>query len=440
MLTNIYTQTSYQSQTQYLSKQLQHYTQLLPLAFPNLQHILTRLATDNCFLELQYSQEIPSDIYRSDSTKEDALNDPSQWIPDCNPFLCLEEILKQQLLLQHLSKCDYQIGLFIILNLDSSGYFHMPLETASHLLHTDSSHVLDILKIIQTFYPLGVAARSLAECLILQISSDFIYKNEAIALLESGTKLIESHKVKEICSIYHLSQQKFTAIMNYFRTLNPFPCTSYLPKEKALYIIPDIEIHSDHEIKIAGAQGDLLTLNMPLLSSLQSCSDEKDSKYIKKMYQQARELISILDLRSKTLYHLALLICENQKDFFLHGISELHPLSSLEAAAALNLSQTTINRCISNKYISTPHGVFPLSTFFKNGLSQSSSPTSELSTSAIKKQLYDIIMNEPANKPFSDQELSNLFQQKGICISRRTIAKYRSLLNIDTAHYRRKTK
>ncbi len=340
----------------------------------------------------------------------------------------LREHLFKQLHLVKLSGDDYKIGEIIINEINDDGYLQSSVNELASIANVPSKSIEKILRIIQQFDPAGVGARTIDECLLIQIKS--MGKGNAY-----NQKMVKYHlgdigkkSYKSIAKALNISEHKIIKEAGLICSLEPKPGRQY-NSVQIKYITPDVTLkkaakEDEYIIIINNEELPMIRIN-PLYRKLaQSCGEEKAKKFLLEKFKSAIWLLKSIKQRQATISKVTKYIIKYQKEFLEKGLSHLKPLILKEVADALEMHQSTISRAISNKYIQTPHGLLPLKYFFSGGVSNFTSST------YIKSKIHHLIENENHNKPISDQKIADKLNTLGIDIARRTVAKYRESLNI----------
>ncbi len=409
-------------------------------------------------------KEFDFDAYISDDTPSYKLNISNQSKDDEEKQVPLsggasfQELLEAQLVLYNLEDDDYAIAVHLIGSLDESGYLRRELNAIvddlafTQNIITEEAHVAKLLMVIQHFDPPGVGARTLQECLLLQLKKkdthSLIFKN-AIEIIEKYFDEFSKKHYSKIVDKLNISDEDLKATINEILKLNPKPGNSVSDSNKVVqHIVPDFNLTiEDDEI--------LLTLNgrnTPDLKISRAYNDmiegyqvqkEKPSKsqkdalmFVKQKLDSAKWFIDAIKQRQNTLIVTMEAIINYQKEYFLAGDETLlKPMILKDIAEQVELDISTISRVVNSKYVQTPYGTFLLKTFFSESLSTDSGE--EVSTREVKKILQDAIEEENKKKPLTDEKLSQLLNDKSYNIARRTIAKYREQLNIPVARLRK---
>jgi RNA polymerase sigma-54 factor len=351
----------------------------------------------------------------------------------------LEEHLMKQLRMTLTDKTQLEIGEEIIGNIDENGYLRLEVEKMAEKIHQEPDKVEGILKIVQSFHPLGVGARNLRECLLLQMervqdNHQFVRK-----IIENYLDDLGKRRYPQIARRLKISVDDVNAAAQFIATLEPKPGRIF-SQEKSQYITPDIFIiknNNSYDIILNDDRIPHLRINnlyQKLISSENVPAQTKD--YVKEKIRSGMWLIKNIHQRQQTLYRIAEQIVKVQKRFLDEGIAFLRPLTMQEVADALSLHESTVSRAIANKYAQTPRGLFQLKYFFTSRIRIENGDAA--SSRSIKQEIKSIIDVEDKLNPLSDQEIIDLLKKNSnIVLARRTVAKYRKELNILPSHMRK---
>ncbi|WFA10206.1 RNA polymerase factor sigma-54 [Tissierella sp. Yu-01] len=348
----------------------------------------------------------------------------------------LREHLMSQLSLLKIAELDFKIAEYLINNIDDNGYLIIPTEEIAKLTKVSEQKVEDVLNIVQTFEPTGVGARSLKECLLLQLeeSTDDVIKK----LITNHLEDIANNRLIKIAKENDLSPIIVQDICDFIKTLEPKPGRMFKSNSDIKYIIPDATIQlvdDEYIIIINDITGPRLKINNFYKNMLKDGGDVKATDYLQDKFNSAMWIIKSIEQRRQTIYKVVESILKFQYDFFKVGEKALVPLTLKDIAEDIQMHESTISRATNGKYVQTPRGLFELKYFFTAGLS---SAQGDVSSTSVKVMIKDIIDKENVKKPLSDQQISNILKDKGTNISRRTVAKYREELNIPASNLRKR--
>ncbi len=364
------------------------------------------------------------------------------------------EDLISQLQLKPLSELEMIIGLEIIGNIDESGYLNRSIESIvddflfRHNIEVTVKEIEDVLAIIQTFDPIGVGARDLQECLLIQLNKK--EKTKAISLAKKVIKkCFEYFKKKQynfIAQRLNCSEEELQEAIDEIIKLNPKPGNSLSTDvDSSIPIIPDfivwmqnqkvdfqVNSYGNHKLKTSNYYENLLKT----VSQSNSPSDKETATFLREKLESANIFIDALNRRSDTLYLIMKAIIKYQHEYFLEGdIQKLKPMRLVDIAEMVDLDISTISRVVSNKYAQTHFGIYKLKDFFSNFMLNEQGE--QISTDKIKDEIVSIIRNEDKSNPLTDDKLVEMLKDKGYSIARRTVSKYRETLNIPVARLRK---
>ena len=340
----------------------------------------------------------------------------------------LREHLFKQLHLVKLSDDDYKIGEIIINEINDDGYLQSSVNELASITNVSPKGVEKILGIIQLFDPAGVGARTIDECLLIQIKSMGKGNTYNQQMVKHHLGDIGKKSYKSIAKNINISEHEVIKEAELICSLEPKPGRQYNSLQ-IKYITPDITLkkadkEDEYIIIINNEELPMIRINPLYRKLVQSCGEEKAKKFLLEKFKSAIWLLKSIKQRHATISKVTKYIIKYQKEFLEKGLSHLKPLILQEVADATEMHQSTISRAISNKYIQTPHGLLPLKYFFSGGVSNF------VSSTYIKAKIGHLIENEDRNKPISDQKIADKLNTLGIDIARRTVAKYREALNI----------
>lgn len=349
----------------------------------------------------------------------------------------LKDYLIEQLNMISLDSAEYRIADYIIQNINSNGYLDSTVVEMASQLQVSEEEVEAVLTVIQSFEPYGVGARSLKECLLIQVrdEKDFLIKRVISDHLED----IASNKIASIAKDLDITIQNAQEYVDFIKCLEPKPGRTFRGDgDDTRYITPDAsieEIDGEYVIFINDVTGPRLNINQYYKSLLKDGGDVETTEFLQEKLNSAMWLIKSIEQRRQTLYKVVESILKFQKEFLIHGDKRLVPLTLKDVAEDIKMHESTISRATSGKYVQTPRGVFELKYFFTTGLSGKSG---EVSATSVKSIIKGIIDSEDQKKPLSDQVISNILKEKGMEVSRRTVAKYRDELKIPSSSRRRR--
>lgn len=358
--------------------------------------------------------------------------------------ICSETTLFEHLMRQAAEtfsdKADLVLAEAIIGNLDENGFLKVPLKEIATIQKASLKKVESILKMIQTFHPQGVGAHDIKESLLIQLSAQNKKKTLSYEIIDKHFDDLLHNRIPLIkknlkCS----SKELMDAIEGHIAKLDLHPGAK-LSKQITRYIVPDVVLRQEGDDLIVEVSDDCmppLRLNSRYLRMLDDENLPQETKdFIRQKIVSAKWLLRNILQRNDTLERIASSIAKRHKEFFLNPEGKLMPLTMKTVAEELHLHESTIARAVANKYIDTPRGLLPLRFFFTNALETNEGE--DISSKTVRDMLQEIIADENKKHPYSDAAISAMIKAKGIHCARRTVAKYRSLLNIGNAQQRKK--
>jgi RNA polymerase sigma-54 factor len=331
------------------------------------------------------------------------------------------------------------VGAAIVGNIDEDGYLVASLDEIAGLGNWDIGLVERGLEHIQSFDPIGVGARDLQECLLLQLRHLGLGGTPAETLVRDHLRLLQNHRIPELARLLGLEPEEIKAHIELIKHLDPKPGARYSPADSQ-YVIPDVYIvKTDEGYRAVLNEDGLPQLRISpvyrrLLDKGGETSDETRA-YVKDKFRSALWLLKSVDQRQKTILKVATSIINFQRDFLDRGIEHLRPLVLRDVASDIGMHESTVSRVVNNKYMHTPQGVYEMKYFFHSGIS--SSYGEAVSSVTIKQRIRKIIEGEDPRRPLSDSKIMNILQKEGLALARRTIAKYREELKIPTSNQRK---
>jgi RNA polymerase sigma-54 factor len=426
-------------------------------------------------LEEEIGKEKDNDQDQDEFSLEDYLNDeeiPSYRLSTKNyskderrediPFsggMSFHEHLETQLGLRDLTERQAHLAQYILGNIDEDGYLRRKLTAIvddlafTMNITTNEDELLEILKVIQDFDPVGVGARDLQECLLLQIET----RNQSLPEIALARKILKYHfdeftkkHYEKIVTRMNISEDDLKVALDEILRLNPKPGSSFSdPQNKSIqHIVPDFVLDNNEgelQLSLNARNVPDLRISPTYSEMLQSYSASKNNAtreqkdaitFVKQKLDSAKWFIDAIRQRQNTLVLTMNAIINYQHKYFLEGDDKLlKPMILKDIADITGLDISTISRVANSKYIQTHFGIFALKYFFSEGLQTDSGE--EVSTREIKKILEEFIGSEDKRKPLTDERLAEILQEKGYQIARRTVAKYREQLNIPVARLRK---
>lgn len=364
--------------------------------------------------------------------------------------LGLKEHMLEQINLLHFSQVDMLIAYCIIDSLDDKGFLDSDISeittSVQHLLtsmdyddEVEDDEVVVVLKHIQRLDPLGVGARNLAECLMVQLEAlpmQTACRNDAMNLLKNYELLI-SNELAKLIKQTGLNQEQLKCAVDLLKTLKAHPGLEFEDKD-SYYQIPDVVVMKKNEQWQVALNPDVmpkLRVNSFYANMIKRADQSEDNQYLRNQMLDAKNFIKSVDERHKTLLKVATCIIEHQRAFLEIGAEGMKPLVLRDIAEEVELHESTVSRVTTNKYMLTPRGLFELKYFFSSHVGTTSG--GEASSTAIRAKIKKLIAEENARKPLSDNAIANLLKDDGIDVARRTVAKYRESLHIPSSSERK---
>jgi RNA polymerase sigma-54 factor len=369
--------------------------------------------------------------------------------PDFNQSQSLEHFISQgtdlydhllwQLRLASSSEDIKTAAETVIGNIDENGYLRSLPEDIASNCDCSVDTALKAIRLVQNFDPVGVGARDLKECLLLQLGPLGLKGTLVENLITNNLKDIETRKYQRMSAQYCCSLDDINQAMKIIEDLEPKPGRG-MSSSQPIYIKPDVYVVKDvEEYRIV-----LSDENMPhikingyyrKLLSQKNTLKKEEKEYLNERLRSAVWLLKSLDHRNKTIYRVTESILKFQREFFDNGVTCMKPLNLRDVAEELDMHESTISRATSNKYLSCSHGLFGFRYFFSSGIQ---SENGVVSSTRIKDLINKIVSEEDVRKPLSDQKITNVLKDMDIKVARRTIAKYREELNIPAQNIRKK--
>jgi RNA polymerase sigma-54 factor len=358
--------------------------------------------------------------------------------------IAVQETLQQNLLGQLdqtvLNATDRKAAELIIGNIDDNGFLQSTPEEMALNSGTAKEDFERVLALIQGFYPPGVGARDLRECLLIQLTREGKEDTLEHKIVSEHMQDLGRRRFPDIARRMGISVEDVQSAADKIGRLNPRPGQVFAAAPQN-YVLPDVTVEKvDGEYQISLNDEQIPHLRISNLykdiiaSGNTQTSEVKD--YIRDKIRSGKFLIRSIHQRQQTISNIAEQIVARQHEFLEHGPSHLKPMTMAEVAQAVGVHETTVSRAVSGKYIATPQGVFEMKYFFTPGYQTASGES--LSNTSVKEAILDLVKREDGNEPLSDNEIVEILSERGIPVARRTVAKYRTELNILPSHMRRK--
>ena len=355
----------------------------------------------------------------------------------------LQDYLMWQVALTPFSDTDRAIATSIVDAVDDTGYLTVPLEDILESMgdeEIDIDEVEAVLKRIQRFDPVGVAAKDLRDCLLIQLSQfdkTTPWLEEARLIISDHLDLLANHDFRTLMRVTRLKEDVLKEAVNLIQSLDPRPGQSIQTGEPE-YVIPDVLVrkHNGHwTVELNSDSIPRLQINQHYASMCNNARNDGDSQFIRSNLQDAKRLIKSLESRNDTLLRVSRCIVEQQQAFFEQGEEYMKPMVLADIAQAVEMHESTISRVTTQKYLHSPRGIFELKYFFSSHVNTEGG--GEASSTAIRALVKKLIAAENPAKPLSDSKLTSLLSEQGIMVARRTVAKYRESLSIPPSNQRK---
>lgn len=429
------------------------------------QYVKSALDT-NIFLEandysnldpIQNADQADQDLHDYDSINSNPIKSHDHSSSDFNDYylssqlqeISLKEYIKEQIDTEITTFKERAVAYSLLEYLDNKGYIQINIAEIADILKCSANLVKKTLSQLQTFEPPGIFARTLQECLQIQLRSKGLFNRIMQKIINNLDLLASGGDLAKICNI---TEDELYNGVRIIKSLNPKPSNGFFI-EPTQFKIPDVimgiddnnhitlEIYNDITKKIY-INSDYFNKVNATLTNTTNTDKTQDQQFLKQELNQAQNVIRNVKHRSHTLLMVAQYIVAEQKDFFLRGIMYLKPLTLGKVANALGMNESTISRTTSYKYLSTPSGIYEFKYFFSSHLENTRNLNTEVSSTKVKELIKQMILQEVSDKAsiqiLSDIAIAKELQKFGISVARRTIAKYRDSMNIGTASDRKK--
>lgn len=438
-------------QTQTLSQRMIQSAEILQMTSQELNTYISELALENPVIDIveppaasEQRESIEQQQWLSSFNEEnyylyqrqnndDDYDFKTSWNINTDDGETLPDYLWSQLITEAFTQQETDIIKFMLECLDNKGYLEESVESIAAYFKTDAAVVEDLLSELQGLDPAGVCARSLEECLKLQLNRRDMLTPVLESIIDSCLEMVARNQIPAIARKLRLSPAEAAGYCQIIKSLNPKPGVSFSSRDQLRYIIPDVTIvkFKDHfDILLNESMYPTIELNSYYRHMNQNSESQELKEYLGNKIRQAEWVKQCVTQRGKTLMQVSRAILEHQEAFFTYGPSHLNPLRLADIAQELDIHESTVSRAVSKKYLQCSWGVYPMNFFFSRSVAvqegQGKDNSSQSVTAAdIKRVLHDIIDGEDKKKPYSDRLLGEKLTERGISISRRTVAKYR---------------
>ena len=438
-------------QTQTLSQRMIQSAEILQMTSQELNTYINELALENPVIDIvepptaeEQRESIEQQEWLNSFNEEnyylyqrqnndDDYDFKSSWNINTDDGETLQDYLWSQLITENFTDQETEIIKFMLECLDNKGYLEESIETIASYFGTDTEIVGDLLSDLQALDPSGVCARTLEECLKLQLERRDMLTPVLESIIDNCLEMVAKNQIPAIARKLRLSPTETAGYCQIIKSLNPKPGVSFSSRDQLRYIIPDVTIvkFKDHfDILLNESMYPTIELNSYYRQMNQNPESSELKEYLGNKIRQAEWVKQCVTQRGKTLMQVSRAILEHQEEFFTFGPAHLNPLRLADIAQELDIHESTVSRAVSKKYLQCSWGVYPMNFFFSRSVAVQESSSSESGTQSvtaadIKRVLREIIEEENKKKPYSDRLLGEKLAERGISISRRTVAKYR---------------
>ena len=438
-------------QTQTLSQRMIQSAEILQMTSQELNTYINELALENPVIDIvepptaeEQRESIEQQEWLNSFNEEnyylyqrqnndDDYDFKSSWNINTDDGETLQDYLWSQLITENFTDQETEIIKFMLECLDNKGYLEESIETIASYFGTDTELVEDLLSDLQALDPSGVCARSLEECLKLQLERRDMLTPVLESIIDNCLEMVAKNQIPAIARKLRLSPTETAGYCQIIKSLNPKPGVSFSSRDQLRYIIPDVTIvkFKDHfDILLNESMYPTIELNSYYRQMNQNPESSELKEYLGNKIRQAEWVKQCVTQRGKTLMQVSRAILEHQEEFFTFGPAHLNPLRLADIAQELDIHESTVSRAVSKKYLQCSWGVYPMNYFFSRSVAVQESSGNEngaqsVTAADIKRVLREIIEEENKKKPYSDRLLGEKLAERGISISRRTVAKYR---------------
>jgi RNA polymerase sigma-54 factor len=398
--------------------------------------------------EVQVGGDVDFSVSDYFDTRSTDGRDLGYFTPDITPTQTLEHYVSEgtdlydhlswQLRLSDAEPALREVAEVVIGNIDDNGYLKATDDEIASYAGCSIEEARKAIALVQTFDPLGVGARGLKECLLLQLEPLNLKGTLVESLIADNLKDIEKRKFQQLATRYACSLEEIKEAVRVIGDLEPKPGRGFSASQP-VYIKPDVYvIRADDGFQILLNDDSIPNIRInnyyKKLLMAKEALEKNEKAYLEDKLRSAVWLLKSLDHRNKTIYRVTECIVKFQREFFESGVAHLKPLNLKDVAQELDMHESTISRATSNKYLSCSHGLFNFRYFFSSGLK---TDTGSVSSTSVKEMIKKLVSEEDAKKPLSDQKISEMLKQFNIKVARRTVAKYREELSIPPQNIRK---
>lgn len=454
------------SQQLVMTPQLQQAIKLLQLSRLELLETVQQELMENPFLdESEYEADVRDNEELSESQAEEELVRTADWENYLGEFSStskqatgreaeipeegmsfearlatkpsLEGHLNWQMRLSNFTEHEVAVGDIVIGNIDNNGYLQASMEEILSMVQSTEEEVERVVRKIQRLDPVGIAARTPQECLLVQMDVLGLDDPILVSLIKDHLEDLEKNRYKPLARKFKISMDELKEYLDIMQTLDPMPGANYSSTDPH-YVSPDVFVYEygDEFVIILNEDGmPRLQMNSYYMETMKGAQD-KEKEYFQEKMRSAAWLMKSLYQRQRTLYKVVESIVRFQNPFFEKGVTKLKPLILKEVAEDIEMHESTVSRITTNKYVSTPHGIFELKFFFNSALELNDG--SQVGSESVKALIKQMIAEEDTKKPLSDERIGEILKEKlDVNIARRTVAKYRSAMSIPSSSKRK---
>lgn len=435
-----------------MTPKLQQSINILQLSAYELSELIEKEYMENPTLEIDSSSEneIEPDfnfdkamdfleyLNKDDEKPEPVANDDDYKVKEFTKNnQTLEEYLSEQIDFTFNDKQEIKIARYIIGLLDATGYLRVSVAEISSLLKINEEVIKAVLAKIQILEPTGIAARDLPECLAIQAKKINVYNGIIKDIIDKYLLKVAEGKVKEIAILENVEPIQVQKAIDIIRSFNPKPGASF-GKENLEYIVPDVVVRDiNGQLEVIINETNVPKLRVNSLCYRKDILDTNSKKYIEQHINSAIWLIKSIEQRRITLLKVVNEIINQQEDVFYKGLSYMKPLLMKTVAENIGVHESTVSRTVANKYMEMPYGIIALKKFFAGSINKDNKEE-QIIADKVKFKIKELIEGENKIKPFSDQQLTNILNENGMKISRRTVMKYREQLGFVSSSKRKR--
>ena len=351
----------------------------------------------------------------------------------------LRTFLLDQILLDIPEGEERKIAISLLDLIEPSGWIDINLENFAATNNLEKDLLEIVLKKLQKLEPTGIFARNLGECLSLQLEEKGLF-DKKFEIITKNLNCLARGEIKKLCRMTGIKEAELSDYIVEIKKLNPKPAEKFSDNNFRIEP-PDVIINKTEK----GWRIELNKSTLPALKIEESLAEkvkkqnknEEDKKFVAEAVNSARWLMRAIEQRNSTTLKVAVEILKLQKHFFINGPGHLKPLVLKDVASSINMHESTVSRVTRAKLIQTPWGLFQMKDFFSSSVGVSENDEAH-AAKTVRTLLKDIISNEKENKPYSDEHISKIFKEKGVNVARRTVAKYREMLNIPSSAERKR--